>query len=117
MIHQSKSDAGPIRIPLERMVQTRRSSASWSAITKGRYRQATGKAIIPATRKMSKNGPENGPPQWKSRASSWLTRVTERSTDPNHRPMRLNVFIQLLAPEITTPRPRCERLSYQCLQT
>ncbi len=60
--------------------------------TKGRYRHAAGDANIPVTRKIFRMGP----PQWKSRANSWLKRVTESSTEPNHRPMRPSVFIKLV---------------------
>jgi hypothetical protein len=87
---QRATDAGPIRVPLKRMVQIRRSSASLNAITKGRYKHKTGRANIIVTRKMGIA--EARKRTLKSRAK----RITERSKEPNHRPMRLNVFIKLL---------------------
>ena len=62
MRHQTATDAGPIRIPLKRMVQIRRCSASFSAITKGRYRHQNGSANIIVTRKMRRTGPQDPGP-------------------------------------------------------
>lgn len=48
---------------------------------------------------------EIAPAPVKSTLTSSVKRVTEKSKEPNHRPMRLNVFVKLLAPEIDTLHP------------
>src|SRR5215831_10360675 len=79
---QRASDAGPITIPLRKMVQIRRSSASLSAITKGTQRHQTGSANTTVTRKIKRSVPaRKNPAPVKRRLKSRVKRVTARSKE------------------------------------
>jgi hypothetical protein len=99
MINLRTIDAGPIRIPLNKMVQifrpsVSRPSVSFVAITKGSHTHQAGRAIIRATRK---TGTARlilaDPPMAPKRAKSRLKRAAASSRQTNDRPTRLPILI------------------------
>ena len=92
-------DAGPTRIPLNKMIQIFRPSVSrpslfFAAITKGSHTHQTGMAIFRATRK---TGTARlicaDPPMVPKRAKSRLKRASASSRQTNDRPTRPPILI------------------------
>jgi hypothetical protein len=96
-------DAGPTRIPLNKMVQIFCPSASFVAITKGSHTHQAGRAKIIAMRKTDiARLMLADPAMVNQRAKSRLKRASASSRQTNDRPTRLPILITVRQEDAST---------------